>query len=69
MSKAEREKKHQINIARRADIAADNKALNADANADISGQGASIAKKTSAQELLGDIMGNSQKTSSGQQFL
>ena len=69
LSKAEREKKRQINIARRADIAADNKALNADANADISGQGASTAKKTSAQELLGDIMGNSQKTSSGQQFL
>ena len=43
--------------------------MNADANADISGQGASTAKKTSAQELLGDIMGNSQKTSSGQQFL
>lgn len=68
LSKAEREKRRQINLARKADIAADNKALNEDPNADISGQGAST-KKTSAQELLGDIMGNSQKNSSGQQFL
>lgn len=69
LSKAEREKRRQINIARRADIAADNKALNEDANADISGQGASTSKKTAAQELLGDIIGNQPKQSSGQQFL
>lgn len=69
MSKSERDKKRQINLARRADIAADNKALNEDASADISGQGASSAKKTAAQELLGDIIGNQPKQSSGQQFL
>lgn len=67
LSKGEREAKRQINLARRTDIAADNKALNEDANADISGQGAS-ARKTSAQELLGDIMKES-PSSSGQQFL
>jgi len=67
MSKAEREKKRQINIARQADIAADNKALNADANADISGHGASTSKKSAAQELLGDIMGNQPKSPSNQQ--
>lgn len=67
LSKAEREKRRQINLARRADIAADNKALNEDASADISGQGASV-KKTSAQELLSGIM-NTPKSSSGQQYL
>ena len=67
LSKAEREKRRQINLARRADIAADNKALNEDASADISGQGASV-KKTSAQELLSGIMGTP-KSSSGQQYL
>lgn len=67
LSKAEREKRRQINLARRADIAADNKALNEDPNADISGQGASV-KKTSAQELLSGIM-STPKSSSGQQYL
>jgi hypothetical protein len=67
MSKAEREKKRQINLARQADIAADNKALNEDANADISGHGASTSKKSAAQELLGDIMGNQSKSPSNQQ--
>lgn len=67
LPKGEREAKRQIKLARQADIAADNKALNEDANADISGQGAS-ARKTSAQELLGDIM-KEPSSSSGQQFL
>lgn len=67
LSKEEREKRRRINLARRADIAADNKALNEDASADISGQGASV-KKTSAQELLSGIMGTP-KNSSGQQYL
>lgn len=68
LTKGERDAKRQINLARRADIAADNKALNEDANADIAGQGAS-SRKTSAQELLGDIMKDDSRSSSGQQFL
>ena len=68
LSKSEREAKRQINMARKADIVADNKALNEDANADISGQGASTSRKTSAQELLGDIM-KDDKSASGQHFL
>lgn len=67
LSKEEREKRRQINLARKADIAADNKALNEDASADISGQGASV-KKTSAQELLSGIM-STPKNTSGQQYL
>lgn len=69
MSKAEREEKRQMNIVRQMDIAADNKALNADANADIAGYGASLPKKSTAQELLGDIMDNQQKPSSSEKQL
>lgn len=67
LSKSEREARRQIKLARKADIAADNKALNADAHADISGQGAS-EKKTSAQELLNGVMG-SKPASGDHQFL
>lgn len=70
LSKSERDAKRQINMARKADIAADNKALNADANADISGQGsASDRGKTSAKDLLDGIMKDDSKSSNGQQFL
>lgn len=68
LSKAEKDKKKQIAAARRADIAADNKALNEDASADISGQGATTVKKTSAQDLLSDIALKSNE-GQGQQFL
>ena len=69
LSKSERDSKRQINMARKADIAADNKALNVDANADISGHGASPDRSVSAKGLLDDIMKDDSKSSSGQQFL